>query len=43
MKTHWELQRNIPGTKGKMKKIPPPSPQTQNLKEKTNQGTLCAC
>jgi hypothetical protein len=36
MGIHWELERNILGTKGKMKKIlplPPFSP-TQNLKGK---------
>jgi hypothetical protein len=34
MRTHWELQRNILGTKGKMKKIPPPLPPNPKLKRK---------
>jgi hypothetical protein len=41
---HWELESNILEKKGKMKKIRPrPTPPTQNLKEKKNQGTLSAC
>jgi hypothetical protein len=37
--THWELERNMLGTKEKWKIILPPPPK---LKEKKNQGTLSA-
>jgi hypothetical protein len=40
--THWELEGNMLGTKEKILALPPPSPLSQNLKEKENQGTLSA-
>jgi hypothetical protein len=34
VRTHWELEGNILGTKEKREKFSPPSPTTQNLKER---------
>jgi hypothetical protein len=39
MGTHWELEREHVGNKGKMKKLP----FYPNLKRKKNQGILNAC
>jgi hypothetical protein len=39
LRTHWELERNILGTKEKRKIILHPPPKTE---KKKNQGTLSA-
>jgi len=40
LRTHWALERNIEGTK-KNEKNPPPTPSTQNLKEKKSRHLEC--
>jgi hypothetical protein len=44
--THWELEREHVGNKGKCKNknpLPPPPTSKKDLKRKKNQGILSAC
>jgi hypothetical protein len=44
LRTHWELEREHVGNKGKKeKKSSSPLPTTQNVKGKEKKGTLSAC